>query len=327
METARLGATGPLLTRFALGLAAVGRPAYINLGHGRDFPEGRSPEQMERHAHRLLDAAFDAGIWTFDAARSYGRAEAFLRSWLELRGLAPRNVVVCSKWGYRYTGDWNLSAARHEVKDHSAAALRHQLAESQELLGPHLALYQVHSATAESGVLENGEVLDELARLRDRGVYVGITVSGPGQAWVVRRALQVRRGGESLFASIQATWNLLEPSCGEALREAHESGRLVLVKEPLANGRLTPRGDAGGEGPLREAARVLDTEVDAVALAAVLAQPWADVVLLGPSTVEQLRSNLVALALEPRAGLLHALGALREDPAAYWELRRGLPWS
>src|SRR5918912_963181 len=108
MDTRRLSGNGPALTRLGLGLAALGRPAYITLGHDRDFPEGRSVQAMEAHAHRMLDRAFAAGIRYFDAARSYGRAEQFLRSWIDARGLAPASVVVGSKWGYRYTGDWQV---------------------------------------------------------------------------------------------------------------------------------------------------------------------------------------------------------------------------
>src|SRR5512140_412499 len=190
--------------RLALGLAALGRPAYITVEHAADFPEGRSPEAMERHAHAVLDAAYAGGIRAFDAARSYGRAEEYLRSWLDARAIAPGQVLVSSKWGYRYTGGWQLAAERHEVKDHSLAALRRQLAESRAALGAHLALYQIHSATAESGVLRDGAVLDELARLRDTGLAVGVTVSGPGQAGTVREALQARRGGEPVFSAVQA---------------------------------------------------------------------------------------------------------------------------
>jgi aryl-alcohol dehydrogenase-like predicted oxidoreductase len=94
MDTRQLGRDGPALTRLGLGLAALGRPAYITVGHGEDFPGGRAPDEMERHAHGVLDAAYAAGIRYLDAARSYGRAEAFLRSWLAARRLAPGEVVV-----------------------------------------------------------------------------------------------------------------------------------------------------------------------------------------------------------------------------------------
>ncbi|BDG07881.1 aldo/keto reductase [Anaeromyxobacter paludicola] len=327
MEARRLGAGGPSITRLGMGMAAIGRPAYQTLGHGEDFPEGRSPEAMERHAHQVLDEAFEAGVRYFDTARSYGRGEAFLRAWLEGRGLGPGDLAVGSKWGYRYVGAWRLEAERHEVKDHSRAAFAEQLEESEALLGPWLSLYQVHSVTPESPALGDGALLDDLARLRDRGVRVGLTVSGARQAEVVLRALEVVRGGAPLFAAVQATWNLLDRSCGDALARAHAAGRTVIVKEPLANGRLTPRGAAGQGGPLAEVAARTGAGADAVALAAVLAQPWADVVLLGAATVGQLRSNLAALRLSLDEAATERLGALREGPEAYWAERSRQPWT
>ena len=326
IATRRLGGSGPTLTRIGIGMAAIGRPAYIDVGHADDFPEGRSPEAMERQAHEVLDAAWEAGVRYVDVARSYGRAEAFLRSWLDARKIAPGDVVVGSKWGYRYVGAWQLQAERHEVKDHSVAAFRRQLAESRGLLGPYLSLYQLHSLTPEGGTLDDAVLIDELGRLRDAGIRIGVTVSGPRQADALRRALAVRRAGAPLFDAVQATWNLLDRSAEDALREAHASGRTVIVKESLANGRLTDRGDAGREGPLALLARDLHAPPDAVAISAVLARPWADVVLLGASTVAQVRSNLRALELRNVPALLARLGSMREDPAVYWERRRELPW-
>jgi aryl-alcohol dehydrogenase-like predicted oxidoreductase len=328
METRALGLGGPRVSRLGLGLAALGRPAYINVGHAEDFPEGRDPEEMQRHAHDVLDVAKAAGITYVDVARSYGRAEAFVRSWLEARRLPPAEVVVGSKWGYRYVGGWQLDAPVHEVKDHSVEAFHAQLAESVGLLGPHLALYQIHSATPETGVLDDGRVLDALTELRDGGaIRVGVTVSGPSQAAMVRKALAIRRGDRPLFAAVQATWNVLERSCEEALREAHAAGRTVIVKEVLANGRLTARGDAGRDGALALLARDLHAGPDAVAIAAALARPWADVVLLGAGTVEQLRSNVKALEIRAGPALLRRLDGLRESPAAYWDARSGLRWT
>ena len=74
MESRPLAFAGPAVSRLGLGLAALGRPAYITLGHGEDFPEGRDPEAMQRHAHDVLDFAHAAGITYVDVARSYGRA-------------------------------------------------------------------------------------------------------------------------------------------------------------------------------------------------------------------------------------------------------------
>lgn len=312
--------------RLALGTAALGRPAYMTLGHERDLPEGRSPEAMERHAHAMFDAAYDRGIRAIDTARSYGRGEQFVRSWLEARGLPPGVVRVSSKWGYRYIGGWKLDAEKHEVKDHSLAALREQLAESRAALGPWLGLYQIHSATEESGVLRDEAVLDELARVRDEGMRIGLTTSGPAQATTVRRALEIRRGGAPLFAAVQSTWNLLERSCEEALREAHDAGLTVMIKEVFANGRLSPRGDAA-DGEAGALARELGVRVDAVAVAAALAQPFADVLVLGSATVEQLESHLAGADLELPAGALERLAGIREPAEGYWRRRAAIPWS
>jgi aryl-alcohol dehydrogenase-like predicted oxidoreductase len=313
------------VTRLGLGLAALGRPAYHTLARDVDFPDGRSPQQLEQRTHAVLDAAWEAGLRYVDAARSYGLAEPFLRSWLESRPIG-RELVVGSKWGYRYVGDWRLDAERHEVKDHSLAALQAQAAESRAHLGGWLSVYHVHSVTPDSPLLEDDAVLDELARLRDEGLRIGVTVSGPSQAERVRRAVDAERGGAPLFTVFMATWNLLEPSAGDALREAHDAGRGVIVKEPLANGRLGPRGDAACEGPLAEAAREAGSTPDAVALAAALAQPWADVVLLGAVTVGQLESNLRALELEEVSLRIGEMEALGEEPATYWRRRAALPW-
>jgi aryl-alcohol dehydrogenase-like predicted oxidoreductase len=301
-----------------LGLAALGRPGYINLGHGLDI-EDISVERMEHGAHEVLDVAYEHGVRAFDAARSYGRAEAFLASWLERRGLAPGEVRVSSKWGYTYTAGWRVGADEHEVKDLTAAQLRRQWRETSELLGDHVSLYQIHSATLDSGVLDDRGVRAELAALRERGVRIGLTVTGAHQAETIERA--VATGG---FDAVQATWNLHERSAAGALASAHEAGLYVMVKEALANGRLTAR---GGDPALTRAAQDRGTTEDALALSAALAQPWADLVLSGAATVGQLRSNLAARDFAWDDELERRLAGLVEEPAAYWAARAELPWN
>ncbi|HEX9219382.1 MAG TPA: aldo/keto reductase, partial [Gemmatimonadaceae bacterium] len=105
-----------MTAQLGLGLAALGRPGYVTLNHASDLGGRYDPEAMELHAHEVLDAAFDAGIRYIDAARSYGRAEDFVASCLQKRGIKPGQVVVASKWGYTYTAGWSTSATQHEVK-------------------------------------------------------------------------------------------------------------------------------------------------------------------------------------------------------------------
>jgi aryl-alcohol dehydrogenase-like predicted oxidoreductase len=314
-----LGRTGLLASRLGLGLAALGRPGYITLGHGSDLAGHTDQHSLESATYAVLDAAYGGGVRYFDAARSYGEAEAFLGSWLEQRGLGPDELTVGSKWGYTYTADWRIDAPVPEVKDLSLGTLRRQYPESRELLGANLRLYEIHSATVESGVLDDQRVLDELARLRAGGLAIGLTVTGPRQADAIERALE--RGG---FDAVQATWNLLERSATSALTDAHAAGLGVIVKEALANGRLTARGDVP---PLTETAERIGTTPDALALAAVLSEPWADVVLSGAATPLSLESNLAAVALEPQAEWVEEVAGLQEDPADYWSRRAALPWN
>lgn len=303
-----------------LGLAAVGRPAYITSGRDGDLPGVRSIIALRARAHALLDAAADLNICFVDAARSYGLAEDFLGSWLRQRQEAP---FVASKWGYTYTAGWRVDAAQHEVKDHSSQSFERQLAETSDLLAPWLRLYQVHSLTLESPLWTDQELLERLAGLRAEGVDIGFSTSGPGQAQAVRRGLEVTVDGTALFASVQTTWNLLEPSAGEALAEAHAAGVRVIVKEALANGRLIDRRGAAGSR-LDWLSRRHDVGIDAVALAAALAQPWCDVVLCGAVTVPQLRSNAGAPALAATIGATELLPP--ESPEQYWFTRSQLAW-
>jgi aryl-alcohol dehydrogenase-like predicted oxidoreductase len=321
----RLGRRGLAVTPVGLGLAALGRPGYINLGHDRDFPGGRSVEAMRDATFAVLDAARAAGVRYVDAARSYGRAEEFLAAWLGDRAVAPDEITVGTKWGYTYVADWQTDAAVHEVKDHSLATLERQIGESTVLLGRHLDLLQVHSATLDSGVLQSGVVLDALVGLRRDGVVraIGLSLSGPGQAATLRAAMSLVRDGEPVFDTVQATFNVLERSAGPALAEAHERGMGVLVKEALANGRLV-RGDVADR--LRPAAEASGVGVDAVALRFVLDQPWADVTLLGPATVSQLHENLRALDSRLDDDADRLLAALVEAPELYWRRRARLPW-
>jgi aryl-alcohol dehydrogenase-like predicted oxidoreductase len=295
-----------MVSRLGLGLAALGRPAYINSGRREDFGADRSAAAFERRCHEMLDAAYAAGIRYVDAARSYGFAERFLGRWLRRRHPPADALTIGSKWGYSYVGAWRLDAPVHEVKDLSLDTLRRQILESRTELGERLQLYQIHSATLESGILENDAVLRELLALGATGLVVGLTVSGPAQADVIRRAMEVRVDGVNPFQVVQATWNLLEPSAGGALAEAKALGCGVIVKEALANGRLTEREDGGR-----------------VALAAALSQPWADVVLSGAVTVAQLESNLAAIELSQCAT---EWPHVAETPAQYWTRRSERSW-
>jgi len=264
MKLDSLGQTDLNISKLGLGLAALGRPGYITLGHADDLGHSYQVETMRQRAYTVLDAAWQAGIRYFDAARSYGRAEEFLGSWLRNRALAPNGVVIGSKWGYTYTADWQIEAEKHEVKEHSLSLL--------------------------------------------------ITIDG-----------------QRLFDVAQATWNLLEPSVGPLLKQANALGVGIIIKEALANGRLTERNTTPTFGSklslLQQQAQRLETTIDALALAAVIAQPWVDIVLSGAATGEHLRSNLRASDVLWDDEAAEQLANLAETPTEYWQTRSQLAWN
>ncbi|MGW0496053.1 aldo/keto reductase [Streptomyces sp. NPDC003007] len=322
MPFARLASATTPTCHIGLGLAAVGRPGYINLGRDEDLGQDRGVETLRARTHELLDAAYAQGVRYFDAARSYGRSEEFLADWLKGRpGLD--DIVVGSKWGYTYTADWSTDAEKHEVKDHSLATYERQRAESDALLGDRLDLYQIHSVTPDSPALTDKELHAKLAEAAARGLTVGFSTSGPAQSEAIRAALAVTVDGEPLFRTVQSTYNALETSAGPALAEAHDAGLTVIVKEGMANGRL-----AGPHAPdaLKETAERTGLGCDAVALAVILRQPWAGVVLSGAATTAQLLSNLHAAVVDLDDDQLARLANLVEEPHAYWERRGQLPW-
>jgi aryl-alcohol dehydrogenase-like predicted oxidoreductase len=279
--------------RLGLGLAALGRPGYLNVGHGTELGDDRSVAALRTRTFAVLDAAYAAGIRDFDVARSYGRGEEFLGEWL--RAHNPSGVHVSSKWGYVYTAGWQVDHDPPEVKHHDLVTFQRQLNESRENLGEWLGLYQIHSATPESGVLADDKLL---CAMQETDLSLGVSVSGVSQAETIDAALAT-----GLFDAVQATWNLHERAAGEALGRAHARGLKVIVKEGLANGRLAAQDD--------------------VALAAALAQPWATVVLSGAASVEVLESNLRARDLAPPG----ELPELVEDSEAYWATRAALDWN
>ncbi|MGW5198957.1 aldo/keto reductase [Streptomyces spiralis] len=322
MPFARLAAATTPTCHLGLGLAAVGRPGYINLGRDGDLPADRTVDALRERTHELLQAAYAQGVRYFDAARSYGRSEEFLADWLRAHPEID-DVVIGSKWGYTYTADWTTDAERHEVKDHSLAAYERQRAETAELLGDRLDLYQIHSLTPDSPALTDKELHARLAEAAASGLTIGFSTSGPAQADTVRAALEVTVDGEPLFRTVQSTYNALETSAGPALAEAHDAGLTVIVKEGMANGRLA---EPHAPDALKAVAAETGLGCDAVALALILRQPWAGVVLSGAATVTQLASNLHAAVVDLDADRLARLAPLVEDPRAYWEHRGQLPW-
>ena len=226
------------LAPLGLGLAALGRPAYITTRRALDLGGDRTVVAMREHAHHMLDAAWARGIRFIDAARSYGLAEEFLGSWLAAHPERRAELTIESKWGYEYVGGWRMDAEVHERKEHSLAMLDRQWPETLAALGGVPDLYLIHSLTPDSPALGDAALLDRLRALATTGVRIGISTSGPRQADALDSARDLP---DSPFSAVQATWNLLEPSAEAALARANDAGWLVVVKEVGRERPVEPR--------------------------------------------------------------------------------------
>lgn len=205
-----------------------------------------------------------------------------------------------------------------------------QVGETSELLGEYINLYQIHSATFESGILADAKAHEALSRCKDkRGWAIGLSVSSPKQADVLREAMKIKsttRPESRLFDSVQCTFNLLEQRPGEALIEAHSSGMDIIIKEGLANGRVLRHPS------VQEYAKKLSCEPDQLALAFILAQPFEPRVLSGAVTADQLESNLKAMEvsekLKENPSLLDEIAkTCVMDSEEYWAERSALAWN
>lgn len=314
-------------TKLGLGLAALGRPDYINI---RTTNVNKSVAAFKENAFTMLDHAYELGIRYFDTAPSYGKGEQFLLDWKNQR--EHKDLVLGTKWGYTYVANWEIGFnGEHEIKEHSLAKLKEQWQISKNLL-PELGIYQVHSATLESGILDNTNVLEELYTIKkETGLTIGISTSGTQQSNVIEKALGIKVNGEDLFTSFQVTYNVLEQSTYPILNQLLKENKTVIVKESLANGRVF-KSDAfknyqKNYKTLEALANNHNVSVDAIALHFIIDALEPTYLLSGASNTVQLDSNYKALDTVLSKSDLEKLKQLKTNPNNYWEERSSLEWN
>lgn len=308
-------------TKIGLGLAAIGRPEYINIRENR--PIDKSYNAFKTNALQLLDFAYKIGIRYFDTAASYGHGEDFLRQWNEQS--KHNDVILGSKWGYTYVANWELGfTGKHEIKEHSINKLNEQWQNAKSLL-PNLKIYQIHSATFDSGVLNNVDVLKQLHELKQtHNLTIGLTSSGTEQTQIIEKSLDIKFDGEALFESYQVTYNILEQSAFEILEKLVKTNKIVIIKETLANGRLFLKNNLSEL--LLQLAEKYKVGIDAVALRFVIDSLNPTYLLSGASTTQQLQDNYKALDFQLTNQEIENLKQMQQSSELYWSERSKLPW-
>jgi aryl-alcohol dehydrogenase-like predicted oxidoreductase len=313
--------------KLGLGTAALGRPQYINI-RTKNIQK-TDLDAFRKHSFSVLEEAYALGMRYFDTAPGYGLAEALVLEWLQTKN--DPTIEIATKWGYTYTANFDKNAIIHEVKEHSLAKLNAQWDFSKQLL-PYLKVYQIHSATIETGVLENLKVLERLASLKkEHNLKIGLTTTGANQAEVIKKALNITVNGASLFDLFQVTYNFLDQSILKVSEELIQKNKSIVIKEALANGRVFRNESYPHYNKMYEVLESISKKhnvgVDAISLKYCEQTIPNSIILSGASTIRQLQENLKADTFMLSSQDLALLDAFKTPAHYYWSERKKLTWN
>ncbi|MEZ4795539.1 MAG: aldo/keto reductase [Flavobacteriaceae bacterium] len=316
------------IENIGLGTAAIGRPLYINIKQGAPT-ELFSLSKFKESGVETLENAYQKGIRCFDTSPGYGVAEELLTHWLKDKN--DPTIKVSTKWGYTYVANFKPNAKEHEVKEHSLEKLNEQWEVSKQLL-PYLKVYQIHSATFDTGVLDNQPILERLYQIKkENGIIIGLSTTGDNQVEVLKKAMEITIEGEKLFQSVQCTFNILEQSISEVKGELNNFEGSLFIKEALANGRLIPNEKYFQYKNLydfmKQLAEKHQVGEDAIALRYIMEIFPKAIVLSGANNSEHLTSNLEANNINLSASEIKQLNVFGIQNTEYWNQRKQLQWN
>jgi len=271
MDRAYLGRTGIRVSRIILGCG--------NFGGIGSAPEHFGSGESREEAFAIMDAAWDAGITTFDTADAYGggRSETYIGEWLRSR--KAEGIVLSTK-------TFNPMDAGAD-RGLAPARVKRQVESSLERLGvERVDLFLTHEWDADVPVAETAGALDELVAEGKIGAYGLSNVDGAQ----LREAL-----GAGRFGWVQNSYSLLDREAElDVLPLCTQHGLGFTPFSPLAGGWLTGK-YRRGEPP-----------------------PAGSRMSLRPEPYEHLRRDAVFAALDRLAALgdpaVLALGWLLGDP-------------
>ena len=296
MEHRTVRQSGIEVSRIILGCGNFGgigsSPAF--------FGQGESPEE----AFAIMDAAWAAGITSFDTADAYGggRSETWIGEWMRSRGHRP--VLTTKTFNPMHEGaDSGLSRDR----------VTRQLHSSLGRLGVEAVdLYLAHDMDPSTPLEETVTAFDELAaagRIRAWGGSNVDTawVESVRPAWVQNSYSLLAREDEQGVLQVCAR-NGIGYSPFSPLAGGWLTGKYRRGEQPPAGSRMTMRPEPyvhldrdevfDALEALERRAAERDTTPAALAIAWVLAQPSVTAVVIGPRRPDQLQPALDAVALD-----------------------------
>ncbi|CAN5179678.1 aldo/keto reductase [soil metagenome] len=310
MESTELGRSGIAVSRVILGCGNFGgvgsSPAFFGQGIPKD------------EAFRIMDAAWELGITTFDTADAYGggRSETWIGEWLGTKGSSVRDDLVLETKTFNPLekgGDNGLGRAR----------ILRQIETSLARLGvERVALYLAHDFDFGVPQEETLGAFDALVR----SGKVGVVGASNFSAEELAEAIEISElEGLTRYEWVQSSFSLLDRSDEESVFPVcREHGLGYEAYGPLAGGWLTGkyrRGEAFPEGSrmtqrpdsyLRYANDAVFDGLEAferwagergvslagLALAWLLANPEITAIVVGPGCAEHLEPVRDALEIE-----------------------------
>lgn len=315
------------MQNIGFGTAAIGRPQYINIR--QEATASFDLNTFKNEGIKTLDEAYALGIRYYDTAPGYGIAEKLLIEWAKQKN--DPSVEIATKWGYRYVANFDPNAKVHEIKDHTIDLLSTQWEQSKELL-PYLTTYQIHSATFETGVLEDKNVLNKLAELKHKyNIKIGLTTTGSNQLAIIEHALDVAIDGNKLFDTFQVTYNIMDQSLSSITDVLHKENKRIIIKEALANGRIFPNTSYPQYSDLYKnldrMSHKYQVGIDAIAMRFCMDSIKPFVTLSGASSPNQILENLRTSTFELEDEDVQLLKTFNVAPEDYWLERKQLTWN
>jgi aryl-alcohol dehydrogenase-like predicted oxidoreductase len=321
----------PLDSYITLGRSGL-RVSPLCLGamtFGEDSGWGSSVEESEQ----ILDRFVELGGNFIDTANGYtkGHSEKIIGDHIGHDAAKRDRLVIATKFSSNlYPGDPNGGGSgRKSIISACENSLR-------RLQTDYIDLYWLHNWDVHTPIDETMAALEDLVRA-GKVRYIGISDT---PAWKVAEANGIARWrGWSPFVGLQIEYSLLERSVEQELVPmASELGLGITPWGPLKSGALSGKytrqnagqltADRGARVPLDETtyalvdeleviAKAHDTNVAAVALAWVQAQPGVTSTIIGTRRLAQLEDNVKALDVDLTAEDLAHLNELTKPTLGF----------
>src|SRR5512146_1134101 len=325
MELRTLGRTGVKVSPLCLGAMNFGGP---------------TPEDESK---RIMSCALEGGINFIDTANVYnaGESEAIVGRFLKENGKRDQVVLATKVHGDAGPGPNERGNSRYHIRKACEDSLR-------RLQTDHIDLYQLHRPVLDLPQDETLRALDDLVH-QGKVVYIGASTF---PAWKVMEGLATsERLNLVRFVSEQPPYNLLDRRIeNELVPLALQYNLAILPWSPLAGGILAGRYDEGipdGSRGARSGAmfrdRISDRGLEVarqvgqvakekgittaqLALLWCMLQPAVTSPIIGPRTMDHIRSFLPVMDMTLTPADLQKLDELVHPGNAVADFHNSNPW-